>query len=289
MTNKSDITPPEASRPRETAQRNRLRTALRALLTMIALAACALRPAATYAQMPSPTNPPRLVNDFAKLMNATDAQALEDSLVRFDRRTSTQVTVITISDLDGYDIAEYAQEIGEKWGVGRKGKDNGVVILVKPKTADGRGRAFIGTGYGVEGALPDVTCTRIVNEVMIPHFKDGDYSGGITAGAVAVMKAVDGEFESEDEDSAGPVIALFMAVIFFGLVAFIIMVSDGKGGGNGNGNGHVTRSSGVEWLMAGSLLSSGKSSGGGWSGGSFGGFGGFGGGSFGGGGGGGSW
>lgn len=286
MTNKSDITPPEASRPRKTAQRNWLRTALRALLTIIALTACALRPAATNAQMPSPMSPPRLVNDFAKLMSATDAQALEDSLVRFDRRTSTQVTVITISDLDGYDIAEYAQEIGEKWGVGRKGKDNGVVILVKPKTADGRGRAFIGTGYGVEGALPDVTCTRIVNEVMIPHFKDGDYSGGITAGAVAVMRAVDGEFEGEDddEDDTGAMIALFMGVIFIGLIVFILMVSDG--GGGSNGNGHVTRSSGAEWLMAGSLLSSGRSSGGGWSGG---GFGGFGGGSFGGGGGGGSW
>ncbi len=252
-------------------------------LLITALMAFAWRGEACRAQMPSPMVPPRLVNDFAKLMSDADANALEDSLVRFDRHTSTQVTVITVTDLDGYDIAQYAQEIAERWGVGQKGKDNGVIILVKPKTADSRGRAFIGTGYGVEGALPDVTCTRIVNETMIPYFRDNDYAGGIKAGAVAVMKAVGGEFEGEEDDEDGIAVLGAFLLIIIGAIAFAAMLSDNDHGKNSR---HVTRSSGAEWMAAANILSA-LSSGGGRS--SGGGFGGFGGGSFGGGGGGGSW
>lgn len=255
-------------------------------IVMLIAAALSIGAAARADQMPSPQNPPRLVNDFANLMRQSDKAALEDSLVRFARHTSTQVTVITVSDLDGYDIAQYAQEIAEKWGIGQSGKDNGVVILVKPKTADSRGRAFIGTGYGAEGALPDVTCTRIVNEKMIPHFKNEDYSGGIIAGAVSVMKAMSGEFENdgEDDDDAA-FVALAVLIILALVIVTLVCSGDNKGGG-----GNITRSSGDEWLainLLNSTLSGGRSSGGGgWSGG---GFGGFGGGHFGGGGGGGSW
>lgn len=245
--------------------------------------------AASATPMPSAPNPPRLVNDFAGIMRQADISALEDSLVHFARHTSTQVTVITVSDLDGYDIAQYAQEISEKWGIGQSDKDNGVVILVKPKTDDSRGRAYIGTGYGAEGALPDVTCTRIVEEKMIPLFKEGDYSGGIIAGAVTVMKAMSGEFEDDEDDEAAVALGflgLFIIIVLFTLA--IICSADDKDGKGGGGR-HITRSSGDEWLTASllnSALTNGGSGGGGWSGG---GFGGFGGGHFGGGGGGGSW
>lgn len=257
-----------------------------AAIMILAVAMLAMGTTARAGQMPSPQNPPRLVNDFANLMRQSDKAALEDSLVRFARHTSTQVTVITVNDLDGYDIAQYAQEIAEKWGVGQSDKDNGVVIIVKPKTSDSRGRAFIGTGYGAEGALPDVTCTRIVNEKMIPHFKDEDYSGGIIAGAVSVMKAMSGEFENDGEGDEDAAFVALAVLIILGLVILTLACSgDNKGGG-----GNITRSSGNEWLainLLNSTLSGGRSSdGGGWSGG---GFGGFGGGHFGGGGGGGSW
>lgn len=257
------------------------RRALTLLTVLLAMATVAMADG-----LPSPQNPPRLVNDFAGLMGQSEAAALEDSLTRFARHTSTQVTVVTVTGLDGYDIAQYAQELAEKWGVGQEGKDNGVIILIKPKTSDSQGRAFIGTGYGAEGALPDVTCSRIVRETMIPHFMNNDYPGGITAGAVAVMKAMSGEFEADEEDDAGiPVIAI---IILIGVVLFILAFSDNSQG-NGRNSRHITRSSGDEWIAA-SILSSmargGGSGGGGWSGG---GFGGFGGGSFGGGGGGGSW
>ena len=271
----------------------RLTTRLRKAVIALAAPIMVLMMAVTSARagVPDAPNPPRLVNDFANLMSQSAAATLEDSLTLFARHTSTQVAVVTISDLEGREIAEYAQEIAEKWGIGQKGKDNGVIILVKPKTSDSQGRAFIGTGYGVEGALPDVTCSRIVREVMIPHFKENDYAGGIEAGAVAVMKAVQGEYEAEEGDYDATGIGIITVFIIVGIVFIIIALSDS---GNNNNGRHITHSPGNEWLAADLFAAARASRGsGGWSsgGGSFGGggFGGFGGGSFGGGGGGGSW
>ncbi len=266
-------------------------SSLRKALTTFAAIAVTLLMATTEARagVPDAPNPPRLVNDFANVLSSMDSSVLEDSLVRFARHTSTQVSVVTVSDLEGREIAEYAQEIAEKWGIGQKDKNNGVIILIKPKTEDSRGQAFIGTGYGVEGALPDVTCSRIVREVMIPYFQANDYGGGIVAGAVAVMKAVQGEYEA-DEDEGEEDIWIFLSVLFVAIIIFFLLFSTNSGGDD-HGR-HITHSSGDEWLMA-SILTNAASRGssGGWSGGGFGGggFGGFGGGSFGGGGGGGSW
>lgn len=170
------------------------RNARRVILTLLALLAWG---AAPWAQIPDAPTPPRLVNDLAGILRDDERAALERRLVAMDDSTSTQITVVTVADLGGQDIAQFAQELGEKWGVGRKGRDNGVVIVVKPKGPDGKGRAFIATGYGLEGALPDVLCSRIVREVMIPHFQGDDYAGGISAGVDAVIGATRGEFEAE--------------------------------------------------------------------------------------------
>lgn len=269
-----------------TTMRLSLRHGAAALSLALVLIVALWAPQPARADIPDVPATPRLVNDLAGIMRAADAEMLEDSLVRFDNRTSTQVCVVTVNDLDGYAIAEYAQELAEKWGIGQKGKDNGVIILVKPKTEDSRGEAYIGTGYGVEGALPDVTCTRIVREVMIPFFKENDYSGGICAGAIKVMQAVDGEFTADADEGDGEALGLFL---FFVILACLIVYAASKGNNGGNGGGHISHSSGAEWVAA-SMMSRGGSSSG-WSGGGGfgGGFGGFGGGSFGGGGGGGSW
>lgn len=120
------------------------------------------------AQVPARPNPPRLVNDFAGILG--DCQWLEDSLERIAMETSNQICVVTMDDFGGYDKAMMAYSIGEQWGVGKKGNNNGVVILIKPKTAEGKGEAFIAPGYGLEGAITDATSTRIVNQEMIPYF-----------------------------------------------------------------------------------------------------------------------
>ena len=114
------------------------------------------------AQVPPRPTPPRLVNDFAGILG--DCQWLEDSLEKIAIETSNQICVVTMDDFGGYDKAMMAYSIGQEWGVGTQRNRNGVVILIKPKTEDSKGEAFIATGYGLEGAITDATSTGIVNQ-----------------------------------------------------------------------------------------------------------------------------
>lgn len=268
---------------------NRIAAVLSALL-LIAVAA--------MAQVPSRPDPPRLVNDLAGILTPQQEQWLEDSLARFDRRTSNQVAVVIVPDLGGMDPAEMAYEIGEQWQVGTAEDNNGVVILVKPKTARERGQAFIATGYGLEGALPDATCKMIVEREMIPHFKQNDYFGGIVAAVGVVCPIVAGEYSKEryEEEGGGAVaglLALGAALFMFFIIVVVMRKSGGNNGNRGDGFGG-TGTFGPGGIFLGGLPfghigGSGRS--GGFDSGGFGGggFGGFGGGSFGGGGAGGSW
>ena len=131
-------------------------------------------------QIPDRPVPPQLVNDFANILSDTEVRQLENELVQFNNTTSTQIVVVTVPDLEGYDPADFAFNLGEKWGVGQKGKDNGIVVLVKPKVGNSRGQVFIATGYGLEGVLPDaVVNSTVIDYEMIPRFKENDYFGGI--------------------------------------------------------------------------------------------------------------
>ena len=198
---------------------------------------------------------------------------------------------VTNEMLDGLDMAEFGQEVGEKWGVGHKGSDNGVVILIKPKTGDnamGKGRAFITTGYGAEGPLPDLLCSKIVDNEMIPHFKENDYAGGIWAALDVIKPALQGDFNTEEyvgDDAADAVLSIIVLIMIICFI-FVVMKSNNNGG-----NGNNTRTyTGGPVIFPGTFGSGRGSSS--WGGGGFGGgggWGGFGGGSFGGGGGGGSW
>lgn len=232
------------------------------------------------AQVPDAPNPPKLVNDFAGIFTAGQVQELEDSLELFARATSNQVVVVTVRDLGGMDRMQFAYEIGQKWGVGGKKFNNGVVLLVKPKDST-RGETFIATGYGVEGALPDGTCKLIIEREMIPQFKEGDYYGGVNAALKVIKPILAKEYsykQYEDDSDASPwwaviPIIVIMAIVLIGLIS-------GKGGKNGNSG----TMGGGGFFIGGIPFGGGSGSSGGG-----GGFGGFGGGGFGGGGAGGSW
>ena len=142
----------------------------KAVLRLTAVLLLGLTVLAAAAQVPPRPDPPRLVNDFAGILG--DCQWLEDSLEKIAMETSNQICVVTMDDLGGYDKAMMAYSIGQQWGVGTQRHRNGVVILVKPKTADSKGDAFIATGYGLEGGITDAACRRIVDHEMIPHFKE---------------------------------------------------------------------------------------------------------------------
>ncbi len=255
----------------------------------------------SFAQVPERPNPPRLVNDLAGIFTSGQTASLEYTLVAFADSTSNQIAVVTVPELYGMDKMQLAYEIGEKWGVGQEKFDNGVIILVKPKTASSNGEVFIATGYGLEGVLTDAACRRIIDEYMIPAFKANDYYAGVVNAVNVIMPLAAGEISTDEfaDNDEGDAMAAAFFLIFIAVVFFALLLSGNNGqnmgGGNGNG-GNRHDASALDMLILGSILSnSGRRSSGSYGGGSFGGgfgsggFGGFGGGSFGGGGAGGSW
>lgn len=235
-----------------------------------------------------PSKPNTLVNDYTNTLSPQQVASLEQQLVAFDDSTSTQIAVVIIKSVGEYDINEYTLQLGRNWGVGGKEKNNGVVLLV----AIGDRKLAIQTGYGVEGALPDMYTKRIIENDIKPHFKSGNFYTGIQEGVNSIIKLTKGEYKN-DKPKAKKSTNKGSSVIFIVIIIIVIIILLKRGGGGG-GNNQVFDSRGVSdalfWSM---LLGGGNRSGGsGWGGGSSsggGGFGGFGGGSFGGGGSSGSW
>ena len=242
----------------------------------------------------------RLVNDFAGVLSSEQTALLENRLVAFADTTSNQILVAIYPELENDNEAEMAYRIGEQMGVGQEKYNNGVVMLVKAKMNPSDFRAaFIATGYGLEGALPDALCSRIVRQEMIPYLKQDDYFHAIESGLNAIMPILAGEIStdefagSQDDDGAVATAVIFMILFVFFI---IVLVKGSRNNGNGKGGGG-RKMSALEKMLLLDMLSgrSGRSNrggfggfgGGGFGGGSGGGFGGFGGGHFGGGGGGG--
>lgn len=240
---------------------------------------------------PEPMQPPRLVNDFATMFDQSFAGNLERKLLAFNNQTTTQIYVVTVPALNGYEPNDYTTRLAEKWRVGVKGKDNGVMILIKPKTAEEKGQVYIAVGYGLESVLTDAQANQIVDIEIIPQFREGNYAGGIDAAVNIIMKITSGEFTSDQYLQKGKpkkgssLVGLIIMIILFSIFF----------GGRSRMNRHqgIGGGGGLPLLLLLGMMGgrgNGGSFGGFSSGGGFGGgFGGGGGGSFGGGGAGGSW
>lgn len=230
-----------------------------------------------------PPNPPRLVNDEAHLLSDYDRTTLENKLVALDNSSTNQITIVTIPTLGDNDIDDYANRLFRAWGIGGKKNNNGVLILI----AQAEHKIRIEVGYGLEGAIPDVTAKDIIRNDLTPAFKQGNYYSGLNAAVESLSKAAVGEYHerrpaSDDGKGGGSILG---AIIFF-IIIFIILgrIGGGRGGRGGGGGGFITGA------ILGSMLNSGSRSSGSWGGGGGGGgFGGFGGGSSGGGGASGGW
>jgi len=135
---------------------------------------------------------PRLrgrVNDYAGLIPADRAQALESRLATFEQETGHQIAVLTIPSLDGDPLEDFSIRVAESWKIGQKGFDNGAILLIAQKDRKLR----IEVGYGLEGVLPDAIANRIIGEVIVPRFRENDYAGGIEAGVNAILQVAKGE------------------------------------------------------------------------------------------------
>ncbi len=224
--------------------------------------------------IPNVPQPYALVNDFANLLSTENKQALENKLLAYNDSTTTQIYVITITSMGDYSIEDYALRLGRKWGIGQKDKNNGILILVSKNDR----KVDIEVGYGLEGTVTDYDTKHIIDELMVPAFKQSNYYLGINEATDKLIGLMQGTYkagENVSHDSI-PIWAYFLIafIIFFVLLPAIFSRNKGIRGG---GSSWTWGSSG------GSSWSSGSSWGGG------GGFGGGGGGSFGGGGSSGSW
>jgi len=246
-------------------------------------------PAFAIPQRPVPQGP---VNDFSGILSAEQKLSLQRMLVDFADSTSNQICVVITDDLEGCSADEYAIRIGLEWKVGSAEFDNGIVFLIKPKPTDGSGSgdAFIAVGRGLEGAIPDAVCYRILSQTAVPFFRRNDYSAGVEAVCLELMQLCEGEYHKESHDDSDSSDIAFLILFFIILIAIIVVVvkaSGGKGKNNRGGNGGFGGRGMDRGIIFGNTFPGSFGSGG--SSGSFGGFGGgfsggFGGGSFGGGG-----
>ena len=234
--------------------------------------------------IPQKPNPPRLVNDFTSTLTPEQASALEQKLVIYDDSTSNQVAVVIIPTTGDYPIEDVALRIIRDWGVGSSKNNNGVVILI----AQNDRKVRIETGYGLEGAIPDVTAKSIIDNSITPNFREGNYYRGIDAAINDIIKAAAGEYKATGSAKGKKGKGLGIIFVFL-IILFSILGSIGsRGGGGGMMSRRGWGSFGTGWII-GSMMSGGSRGGGGWSGGGGGGFGGFGGGGGGGGGASGGW
>jgi uncharacterized protein len=263
---------------------------MKRLLLAIALLSCVFATAQIEKIIPARPVPPRLVNDFTGTLTPEQVQALEQKLVAYDDSTSNQVAVVLMSTTGDYSIEEVALGIIRNWGVGGKEHNNGIVVLI----AKDDHKIRIEVGYGLEGAIPDVTAKSIIDNDLTPNFRKGDFYRGLDDATDDIIKAAAGEYKApagyHQKGKAFP---------FAGLIFVIIILAIIFGSRGGRGGGMISRRGyggfGTGWIIGSILSGMSNRGGGGWSGGGGGwsggggGFGGFGGGGGGGGGASGGW
>lgn len=234
-----------------------------------------------FVQFPSPIRG-KILNNFSSvgILSSDEEDKLETELENFEKSTSNEIAVVIVDDINGMEPWEYATKIGEEWGVGKEKEDNGIVFLVKPTKENGGRQVFIAVGRGLEGAIPDAATNEIVQNEILPNFKEGKYFEGIESALNVLEKLSKGEYnyaEYHKKNESDTSYVGFIVVIVIIVIVILIIAKGGNGGTMNFGRG------GFFFISSSSGWGGGSSDSGG------GGFGGFGGGSFGGGGSGGSW
>ncbi|MGU5675506.1 TPM domain-containing protein [Aeromonas hydrophila] len=201
-----------------------MKRVIRALLSCLLLWTAVVSAAPTF-----PALSGRVV-DEANLMSRKQAHQLTQKLAAFEKRSGIQLVVVSIDTLAGDTIEEYGYQLGRHWGIGQKGKDNGVLLLI----AQDERKVRIEVGYGLEGALPDAIAANIIQTRILPAFKRGDMVAGVVAGSQAIMQALAGEYKPVDNASkdklGGPWLFILMVIV-------MIVLHNLRGGGGGGRGG----------------------------------------------------
>ena len=174
------------------------------------------------------------IMDLDKTGTLTDqqTQALYEKLKNYSDSTSTELLVIIVKTTGGEDIARYTTDLGEKWKIGQKGKDNGIVMLI---AKDDR-RVTIQSGYGTEHLLTDALSRRVIEQEITPEFRTGNYYAGIDRGTTAIMKIMSGEYKNDKKNNQDPGFGGIIMMIIF-IVILIAIISKRKNGPGGRSGG----------------------------------------------------
>ena len=129
--------------------------------------------------IPPRPNPPKLVNDLVGLLSSSQVEELENKVDKYNDSTSTQIAIVIVGTLNDNEPVDYAVKLGREWGVGNKDFNNGVIILISTGADGSKRKVFIAPGYGLEGAIPDITAKQIVDAELIPNLKSGNYYRGL--------------------------------------------------------------------------------------------------------------
>uniref|UniRef100_UPI00404A58AB TPM domain-containing protein n=1 Tax=Flavobacterium sp. TaxID=239 RepID=UPI00404A58AB len=238
-----------------------------------------------FGQIPEKPSEQKGVYEFGvDVLSNAESNRLEQKLKSYADSTSTQIVVIFLSTTQGNDINMFTAELGEKWGIGQKGKNNGILIVA---AIDDR-KVSIQNGYGAEYLMTDALSKRIIEQIIKPNFKNQNYYQGIDEATTAIMQIMAGEYKNDVSKKSNKLPFFIIIVAFIFIMALINKNKNGRNGGNRGMNGPSL----AEIILLSSLSRGGGGFGGSSGGGGFGGggfSGGFGGGSFGGGGASGSW
>ena len=168
------------------------------------------------------------VVDRAEMLDAATEARLTEQLAAHEKANGEQLVVVTLPDLQGLPIEDFGYQLGRHWGIGEKDKDNGALLLV----ARDERKLRIEVGYGLEGRLTDAQASVIINQVITPAFKSGDYAQGISDGVAAILQVLGGEPMVEVERADGAKEEQPPALLFFVLM-MVVMGLIGGGGGRG--------------------------------------------------------
>lgn len=171
----------------------------------------------SWANYPDVPKPFRYVTDYTQTLSQQDWQTLENALVEYGQKTSSQIAVVIVATTNGEEVSSYTHNLFNKWGIGRQKENNGVLLLVAKEDR----KLFIATGRGLEGALPDAIASSIIRNDITPYFKQGLYAQGIAKGLSSIIAATQGEYapvvsnEENGGDFDGFEIFLFIAIVIF--------------------------------------------------------------------------
>lgn len=163
------------------------------------------------------------VTDVAGILTEQDRTQIAEMLKTFEAQTSNQVAILIVNTLNGEPIADVAVAVGRKWGVGTKEKSNGILLLIVYQDRE----IFLATGYGLEGAVPDLVTKGIIEQEIFPKFRDGDYAGGIRAGIASLQKHIGGEYTADryQKGSSGGVGGFVGFLFFAGVILLQWLIS----------------------------------------------------------------